>query len=287
LAVVPEHDLRAPEWPGLGLAAPFGPRATGCEPTTLAPGARRTLDRCAVVGVTERLDETIDALARLIGRPLGAAPMINASGNEDDTGVSADDAAAVRRRSPTDEALVRDADRRLDAALGTLPPLPPPGSWPLTTLPFELGMADAFTGTGWHGRVYTEHHGWHRWSGPGVRSTVWLPVRAHGRVRVELVIAATAEADTLDGARLMMQGKPVGVRCTRDTTGIVLSTTCEADETRPLDLDLTIRRAALLHDAETRRTSTERAGIALTTVRIAAADGDLPDVRVGHLRSLA
>jgi hypothetical protein len=236
--------------------------------------------------MTERLDETVDALTRLIGRPLGPPPMINASGNEGDAGMSADD-DEVRRRSPTDEALARDADHRLDAALAVLPPLPPPGSWPLTTLPFELGMADAFTGTGWHGRVHTARRGWHRWSGPGVRSTIWLPVRARGRVRVELAIAATAESDTLDGARLVMQGKPVRVRCARDETGVVLSATCEPDATRALDLDLTIRRTALLRDAETGRTSTERAGIALTAVHIAATDRDQPDVRIGHLRSQA
>lgn len=283
LAVVPERDLRAPEWPGLALAAPFGPGTT-CEPGPLAVGAERLLERGAVVGTTERLADTIEAMSRLIGRRLGAPPVVNPSPRGDGVAMDRGDAAEVRRRSPVDVSLLTHADRRLDATLEALPALTP-ASLPLASFPYEHTMDEGFTGTGWHGRAHRAGVGWHRWSGPGTKAAIRLPVRVRGRASVELHVVATAEADTLDGVALRVQGRPAEVAVARRGRDVTLVAECDADDARPFDLELVVRRTAIVHDAATGRVSAERAGVALTAVRLADADADQPGRHHVHLRS--
>ena len=89
----------------------------------VAARAQRTLDECALTGTTERADEFVVALGRLLGRRLPPLQQINV--RADAAEPPAAEAALVRERSRGDLALHEHAGRLLDAALRALPELPP------------------------------------------------------------------------------------------------------------------------------------------------------------------
>ena len=158
-----------PTTPGGGHGAP--------PPAALERTAAATLARCALAGTVERLPETIDALGRLLGRPLALPPRVNVTRDASPLPPAA--AARIRALSPIDLRLHAEAGRRLDRALASLPPLPPD---PLVALPYTQGMEDGLHGTGFHRRTYTPV-GWHRWTGPGAAARSGSPCGSPGRRR--------------------------------------------------------------------------------------------------------
>ena len=105
-------------------------------------GAQRTLDECALAGTTERVDEYVVALGRLLGRRLPPLQRINVRAEA--SAPPAAEAALVRARSEADLALHEHAGRLLDAALVALPELPPEL---LGALPLRRGMDAPLCGT--------------------------------------------------------------------------------------------------------------------------------------------
>jgi hypothetical protein len=258
---IPPGRARAPlSNAGLPPGAPGREEGVAVElaDEELEARARDTLRRCALVGTVERIDEFVEALARLVGRPFPNLPRLNVGDGADD--VTPEDAARVRAQSRIDARLVELANELLDRALDTLPELSPP-SEPVVPLPYRRTMREAFYGTGWHGRVETPGAGWHRWTGPGVRSELRLPVRAGGAARVDVAVASACDRDALRSLRVCVQGRPVERRFEKRRLGVAVVCDVELDPSRPLTLELEVSHTRPMVNAVTGELGREPVGL--------------------------
>jgi hypothetical protein len=215
-----------------GLPAP---PAVVAQRDGVAGRAQRTLDECALTGTTERVDDFVLALGRLLGRRLPPLQRINV--RADAAAPPAAEAALVRERSGGDLALHEHAGRLLDAALRALPELRPE---PLGALPLQRGMDAPLCGTGWHSRVHTPEAGWHRWTGPGLRSTVRFPVRLAGPARLSLAIVSACDDAAVRSLRIALQGRPLAHALEPRRTGVVAVADAELDPAAPLELAIEV-----------------------------------------------
>jgi hypothetical protein len=229
----------------------------------LERAAATTLAGCALVGTAERLPETIDALGRLIGRPLALPPRVNVT--RDASPLPPEAAARIRALSPIDLRLHAEAGRRLDRALATLPPLPPEA---LVPLPYAQGMDAGLHGTGFHRRTHAPGAGWHRWTGPGRRSAIRLPVRLAGPATLTLAVVSACDDDAVRSLRLEVQGAPVAHRLASppDGPGVLVVAGVGLDPGRPLTVELEIAHTRHLVDPATGAQSPDAAGLALGTL---------------------
>jgi hypothetical protein len=256
---------------GLSLAG-LPPGAPGRDPgggsvepseEELEAGALAMLRRCALAGTVERVDDFVEALGRLVGRPLAAPPRLNVGSSGDGPPVA--EAARVRELSPIDVRLHGEADAELDRALATLPELPPE---PRVELPYRHTMSDPLYGTGWHARVDSPEAGWHRWTGPGVRSELRLPVRAAGPARVEIAILSACDDDAVLSLRLEVQGRPVEHSGEPRGIGVAAIARVELDPRVPLTLALEVAHTRHLVDAATGARSPDPAGLAIGDISL-------------------
>jgi hypothetical protein len=269
LAVEPGAADAAERVPGLDLPHPSAGVADRRPPDAeLERRATATLAACAVVGTAERLDDVVDALARLLGRWLPQPPRLN--GTAAGAGPPRRDAELVGQRSGIDLRLVAEAERRLDRTLATLPPLPPE---PPAALPYVRTMADAFAGAGWHARVHGPGVGWHRWTGPGTTSTLRLPVRLAGRALLDVAIVSASDDDALRSLRLAVQDEPVPHRLEPREVGVSAIAEVDLDPARPASLTVSVDHTCHLVDPGTGASSPDPAGVAVGDVRIRSVDG--------------
>ena len=153
-------------------------------------------------------------------------------------------------------------------AVATLPALTPVGELPITDLPYEQTMADAFAGTGWH---RARAHG-RRWVAPVERaqttSTVRLPVRLAGSARLELSVVSAADRAVVGGLELRVQHRPAAHRIADDGAGVVV-VVADVDlvDDQPVVIELRVPHARPLSDGSTGRIGPE-AALALGTIRL-------------------
>ena len=235
----------------------------GPPPAVLERTAAATLADCALVGTAERLTETIDALGRLLGRPLALPPRVNVT--RDASPLPPEAAARIRALSPIDRRLHAEAGRRLDRALATLPPLPPE---PLVPLPYAQGMEAGLHGTGLHRRTHAPGAGWHRWTGPGPRSAIRLPVRLAGAATLTLAVVSACDDDAVRSLRLAVQGAPVAHRLEPPPAGpgVLAVADVTLDPRRPLTIEVEVAHTRHLVDPATGAQSPDAAGLALGTL---------------------
>jgi hypothetical protein len=253
-----------------GLPPGVVPRGDSVEVAQLEDGelerrASAALRRCALVGTAERLDDFVRALGRLVGRPLAAPPRLNVGPPSDFAPEAM--AARVRAQSRVDERLRATADAQLDRALETLPPLPPD---PVVALPYRHNMGDALFGTGWHARVHTPEAGWHRWTGPGTRSDMRLPVRLAGPARLEVAVLSACDDEAMATLRISVQDRPVPYSLEPRPFGKAALADVRLDPHRPLTLALEVAHTRHLVDAATGTRSPDPAGLAIGTVGFTA-----------------
>jgi hypothetical protein len=253
LAVAPDPAQRRTG----GLPPGVPPRDDG----DLERGAVATLRRCGLVGTAERLDDFVEALARLVGRPLATPLRLNV--NPEGDGLPGEYAQEVRVRSPLDARLHAAADEALDAALATLPPVPPE---PDAELPYEHAMSDPLYGTGWHARLHTAESGWHRWTGPGARSQLRLPVRLAGPARLEVAILSACDDAALQSLRISVQDRPLAHALESQPVGVRAVADVELDPHTPLTVTLEVAHTKHLLDSATGTRSPDPAGLAVATV---------------------
>ena len=205
--------------------------------------ATQTLDRCSLAGTMERADDFVLALGRLLGRRLPPLPRINVRAGA--APPPEREAALVRRRSPLDLALHERAGRALDVALQELPALPPE---PVAALPYRHTMDAPLCGTGWHARVHTPDAGWHRWTGPGLRSSVRLPLRLGGPARLTVAIVSACDDAAVESLRLTVQGRPLTHALEPRRTGVAAVADAELDAAAPLELAIDVAHVRPLPD---------------------------------------
>ena len=266
LAIEPEPgERRWGQAPGAALPASVQ-RLQALDGEALAARASATLDACALVGTTERIDDFVVALARMLGRPLPPAPHLNVGpGAPAEPDAAAD--AVVRERSAIDARLHARADAALDAALATLPPLPPE---PVVPGPYRQSMEEPLCGVGWHARHRTAEVGWHRWTGPSATSWVRLPVRLRGRAGLEVAIPSTSCDEAVASLRLTVQGRPVAHVVEPRAEGVAAVAEVELDSSRPLVLALDTAVTRPLVDPATGQAS-EPAGVAVGDIAVTPA----------------
>jgi hypothetical protein len=218
-----------------------GGATPGVADNELEARAVAFLRRCALVGTVERIDDFVRALARLVQRPMPMPPRVNVGDGEED--VPREEAAMVRGRSRIDARLHVLAEAELDNALAILPRLPPERE---VALPYRMTMGDGICGTGWHPRVRTPQAGWHRWTGPGLRSELRLPVRAAGLAVLEVAIVSACDDDAVRSLRVSVQGRMADHRL--ENRGVGVSAVCdvELDPSRPLMIELEISHTRVL-----------------------------------------
>ena len=245
--------------PTPGQTRPFGlPPGVGTSAADLEQGAQRTLRACALVGTAERLDDFVNALSRLVGRRMSPPQRLNVGPESD--GMPAEQAGLVRARSALDVRLYAEAGEALDRALATLPALPPE---PATELPYEYEMSAALDGTGWHARMNTSEAGWHRWTGPGTRSELRVPVRLSGPVRLDVAILSACDDEAVSSLRISVQSQPVVHRLEPRPRGVSAVAAVELDPREPLTVALEIGHTKHLVDPATGERSPDPAGIAV------------------------
>jgi hypothetical protein len=212
----------------------------------------------------ERLPETVDALGRLLGRPLPRPERVNVTPGRETIPLGA--VARIRATSPIDVRLHAEAGRRLDRLLATLPPPPPE---PPAALPYAYGMDEALHGTGLLRRVWTAEAGWHRWTGPGTESTLRLPVRLAGPATLAVAILSACDDDAVRSVRFTVQGAPVAHRLVpppHGGMGVLALADAALDPARPLELGVTVDHTRPLIDPATGEASPQAAGVALGAI---------------------
>jgi hypothetical protein len=246
--------------PGVRISRQDG-SASAVDAADLEQGAQRTLRDCALVGTAERLDDFMHALSRLVGRRMPPPQRLNVGPESD--GMPAEQAELVRARSALDLRLHAEADAALDRALTTLPALP---AEPLVELPYEYDMSAPLDGTGWHARTHTAETGWHRWTGPGTRSDLRLPVRLAGPARLDVAIASACDDDAVRSLGVSVQGRPVAHRLEPRAAGVAAVADVELDRREPLTVALEIGRTKHLVDSASGARSADPAGLAVPTL---------------------
>jgi hypothetical protein len=258
------HDERAPLEVPAARYLPTDADGAHTPPPELERAAEATLAGCALAGTAERLPETVDALGRLLGRPLPQPARVNVTPGRGTIPPGA--AARIRATSPIDARLHAEAERRLDGLLATLPPPPPE---PPAALPYAYEMDEALHGTGLLRRVWTAEAGWHRWTGPGTECTLRLPVRLSGPATLAVAILSACDDDAVRSVRLAVQGAPVAHRLApppHGGTGVVALADAVLDPARPLELGVTVDHTRPLIDAATGEASPQAAGLALGAI---------------------
>lgn len=163
--------------------------------------ATANLEACDVVGLTERLQDTVDLLSWSLGEPsLGTVGTANATLQRATLDELDDDTLAVlHERAALDIELYRFAvdlfEARRRAARRIAAPSAPTGPRPC-----ECRFDDAIPGEGW----YTpEPHGdgWYSWTGP--HATAWIelgsPDGVEGGATLEVDVVHTLLGDPFDG----------------------------------------------------------------------------------------
>ena len=226
--------------------------------------ASATLRDCSLVGTAERLNDFVTALGRLLGRWLPPPSRLNVGATGGDA--HPPEAETVRARSPIDLRLHARASALLDQALVELPEPPPE---PIARGPYELRMDGPLRGTGWHGRVHAPGVGWHRWTGPGTRSTVRFDVRMPGAVLVTVAIVSARDDHVVRSLRLSVQGRRVDHVFDPREVGVAAVARAELDPERPLTLEIDVDRTDRLRDSVSGAVSPDPAGLAIGTIGLA------------------
>ena len=244
--------------PTPGKTIPFGvPPGVGISAADLEHDAHQTLRQCALAGTAERLDDFVHALSRLVGRRMPPPQRLNVGRVR---GHARGTAELVRARSALDLRLHAEANEALDRALATLPALPVE---PLVELPYEYDMSLALDGAGWHARIHTPDTGWHRWTGPGTRAELRLPVRLAGAARLDVAIASACDDDAIRSLRVSVQERPVTHRLEPRSQGVSAVADVDLDPGRPLTVALETAHTKHLVDSATGERSSDPAGIAV------------------------
>jgi hypothetical protein len=127
-------------------------------------------------------------------------------------------------------------------------------------------MSDPLYGSGWHARLNTPDSGWHRWTGPGTRSQLRLPVRLAGAARLELAILSACDDEVLQSLQISVQGRPLAHALEPQPLGVRAVADVELDPNTPLTVTLEIAHTNHLVASATGERSPDPAGLAVGTL---------------------
>lgn len=197
--------------------------------------AKRNLESCALIGLTERMEDSMALIAHRLGWPaFGPIPRDN----------------PTRSRPPADALDPRAREiltdwTRLDAELYRFAAQLFERRWQqmqrerahpqaAATEPFGgLPSSAAFTfdqpihGQGWHQRE-RDAAGWFCWTGASPEATIDLRLRGPDRRRLRCRVAHVLRPAVLESLRLCINGEPVAVETCADGTGFVLEAAASA-----------------------------------------------------------
>lgn len=212
--------------------------------------ARRNLRRCRAFGLVERFDDSLLLIAYAMGWPAPApvqrlmvapATVAPEAGEAGRSGTPSPEVVEqVKRLNPLDLALYRSAQRLFDQRwrrmVTHLERFAQPGDESLdererlrqrldrhfmhcqrrrNVTPVDsmrIDMDGPLLGAGWHRREINPSDGsTFRWTGPGSRSTINLPLRAEADLRVTLRLLPAAADAAVNGLRLIAGDTPVAL----------------------------------------------------------------------------
>ncbi len=174
--------------------------------------ALAAMDRCDLVGLTERLDEAARWLTRRLGwRELGPLPRVNVSParlRQDDLRPETLD--ALRELTALDAELYRHAAdlyaRTTADWARAADPADPSAGIDDAPLASDVSFDGAIAGGGWLGRERVGEGPWFGWIGAARRA--WVDLRAtEGADLVVVEIAHAIQASVLEGLRLSVNGR--------------------------------------------------------------------------------
>jgi hypothetical protein len=133
-------------------------------------------------------------------------------------------------------------------------------------------MSDALYGAEWHALVHTPQAGWHRWTGPGARSELRLPIPLAGTARLEIAIVSACDDDAVRSLRVMVQYRRVEHSVENRPRGIAVVGDVQLDPRRPLTVALEVSHTRHLVDGETGTRSPDKAGVAVGDILLSYPD---------------
>ncbi len=104
----------------------------------------------------------------------------------------------------------------------------------------RLEMAGDYMGFEWYGLETTPAGMSFRWSGPGVVSSLPLPLQVDAACIIEIEIVSTLAPDVLEGLKLEVNGCPVEFTMRQDVAGTILTCHFEPDTMTPAEA-MTVR----------------------------------------------
>lgn len=275
-----QHEIgevisRAPEvareYLGNRQARALGTGRTGDERLSTA---LEGLDRCDFVGLTEKLEESVDLLTRRLEweslRPLPRANVTGQRLRRDQ--VPPETMEALSRLTEIDREVYRRGVERYERQLAEWSASRDPGD-PSTDIPDATPAADlrfdqAIPGGGWMNREWSDDGSAFCWMGNTRRA--WVEMAAEGRQRSLIVeIPHAVDDEVLTGLRLSVDGRTVP-HALAEADGAVVATA-------PLPRRRLLRRTRLVsieversrHPREVNPESTDHRELAISVRRIA------------------
>jgi hypothetical protein len=216
--------------------------------------ALQLLDSFAVVGLSERFQESLDLLAYTFGwRPVRDAQKLNVAPQrlrqqdlspnslERVAALNALDLELYAQAQHIFEARFRHMTQRLLDSYGSRAQAHLPYPLPLETLhellekhyerraakryerqqrsSFQFKFDQAFEGLNWHLPEISPELGFIRWSGPGTQSTLDFPLAHHNDLLIQFRILTALAPDILESLRLTVNDQPIRLSRRPDPAG--------------------------------------------------------------------
>lgn len=232
--------------------------------------AGANLDRCEVVGVTERLDETLESLARVMGWPK-AGPVTKRNVSTSRIGpadLTAPDRRYAGQLNQVDAELHRRAALRIQQVEdgATAVAVPPPA---LVDLPYDYDWSMPLRGHGWYDRTFDPRVGWYRWTGPGTDALLELPVAGGTRAELAINVVCAVTSEVLAGMVVSVEGRPLTLSASAQGIVTVLRGVIDLPSAGPLRLTFSVPHTESLGSIGPLFDPWRRGGVAIARVRLA------------------
>jgi hypothetical protein len=180
--------------------------------------ARANLARCDVVGLTERVAESLAELTRRLGwSEFGPIPHRNRTrARPPREAIDPDALELLSRWNQLDEQLYAEAEAGFTRRRSSSPPVSPAAIRPSAS---RFTFDQPIHGWGWQPREQFNGR-WICWIGPEPTATLELNLETKGPLRFECVIASSLSQAALDGLRIELNGFPLSLERRQTAEGV-------------------------------------------------------------------
>lgn len=250
------------------LAMRYGDRDLPYSDDVLLSLATAVLDRCAVVGLTERFDESIAMMGRVLGwAETDYANAEVAPKRPQMLDLPAETVRQMMMLQRLDFALVAYAEflfnRQYEALFGTIAS----PTAPATPKAMEI-LSQAHTGTGWYPRETAGQHYYH-WTGPETTSKVRARLEAGTPYDLRVHVLHAASDAILQSLAIHLNDRPLVCRSEATVDGVVVVCDIPAADIRGEGNDIIALSVEKTRPAEEiNPADTRRIGVAVSSITV-------------------